>query len=173
MFMVFKKKKLIILSVCILLGLSTYLGFDKLHFETADNSTQNTEEQLNADLLPGEAVSVSSDNYFLESKNDRELLRSKSTELLRSIIDNENTSEETKKEAESKLLNVARDIDNELKIENLLKAKGYNECMVFISDDSVTVTLDKENIKNEDIAKINDIVYEITGNNTIKIVEVR
>lgn len=172
MFMVFKKKNIIIYSVCILLCLSTYLGFGSFNTSSSDNVAMD-DEASSTELLPGEAVVVSGDNYFSKTKNDKELLRSKSTELLRSIIDDKNTSEETKKEAEKKLLSMANEIDNELKIETLLKAKGYNDCVVFISENSVTVTLDKKDIKNEDIAKINDIVYEITGNNTIKIVEVK
>lgn len=172
MFMVFKKKNIIIFSVCILLCLSTYLGFER--FDTlSTNDIVMDDETPAEELLPGEAVVVSGDNYFLKTKSDKEILRSKSTELLRSIIDDKNTSKDAKKEAEKKLLSMANEIDNELKIETLLKAKGYNDCVVFISENSVTVTLDKKDIKNEDVAKINDIVYEITGNNTIKIVEVK
>lgn len=172
MFIVFKKKKIIICSVCILLFLSIYLGFGNFNTLTDDNIIMN-DKASSTELLPGEAVVVSGENYLSQTKNDKKLLRSKATELLRSIIDDANTSEVAKKEAEKKLLSMANEIDNELKIETLLKAKGYNNCVVFILDNSVTVTLNKENVKNEDIAKINDIVYEITGNNNIKIVEVK
>ena len=171
MYIIIKKKKIIvfILSfIIVVVGiLCSFHNTKTTLYKTDDN---NTEE----DLLPGEAVIVNADNDLLaKAKIDKEISRSETTEILRSIIDNSNTSDEIKKSAESKILEIANNINSESQIETLLMTKGFNDCVVFISDDNVNITIKGKKLSKSDISKINDISFEITGNNNIKIVEVR
>ena len=48
----------------------------------------------------------------------------------------------------------------ESKIESLVTAKGYEDCVAFIGDNSVSVVVKTGNgeLKGEDVAKITDIV---------------
>lgn len=175
MFMVLKRKKIIIYTTVLLFVISCYLGFNHSSELSGEKNvaSQTIKTEENKELLPGEAVAVSGENnYFLKVKNDREIIRSKATELLRSILDDKSSSPESKAKAENSIINMANEMDMEVKIESLLNAKGYKENVVFISNGSVTVTVKTEKLLNEDMAKINDIVSEICGNNNIKIVEV-
>ncbi len=175
MFMVFKKRKIIIYTAVFLLVTSCYLGFNHSDdsIKTQPVSYQTAANEKDNSLLPGEAVAVSGENnYFLKVKNDREIIRSKATELLRSILDDKTSSQESKTKAENAIINMANEMDTEVKIESLLNAKGFKENVVFISNGSVTVTVKSDKLSSEDMAKINDIVFEINGNNNIKIVEV-
>jgi len=176
MFMIFKKKKIIFYTVMFLLVISGYFTFRSSNIAlTTDEISGNIEvNQNNDELLPGEAVAVSVQNDFcMETKLDRETIRSKSTEILRSIINSDNSSEESKKEAENMIIKIANDMEKEMKIENLLHAKGFENCVAFITDDKITLTIKSENkLSENEIIKINDIIHEITGNNNTKIVEV-
>ena len=107
------------------------------------------------------------------AKNNREFSRSKSAELLRSIIDDKNITSDAKKNAEDSIIKLAGQIEKEQKIESLLSSKGYADCVAYVSEESTMLTIRKNNLKKKDMAKINDIIYEITGNNIIKIVEVK
>ena len=55
------------------------------------------------------------------------------------------------------------DIQNEANIETLVKAKGFEECVAVISEDSVSVIVSAESLQASDTAKILSIVYETTG----------
>ncbi len=65
---------------------------------------------------------------------------------------------------------------SEAKIENMITAKGYADCVVFLSDDSasVVVAAKEDGLQSEDVAKITDIVKQETGLSAsgIKILEV-
>ena len=92
--------------------------------------------------------------------------------MLNKTINNDKISEENKKKAEEKILQIAEDVDKESKCEALLSAKGYEKNIVFINEGSVTVTVGQR-LSETDTAKINDIIFEQTGNNNVKIVEVK
>ena len=47
-------------------------------------------------------------------------------------------------------------------IENLIKAKGFEEALVFITDNSVNVIIEAEKLADSDVAKILDIVITET-----------
>ena len=70
---------------------------------------------------------------------------------------------------------MAQSAMKESRIENLVIAKGYDECVVFINDNGVNVIVQKpENgLQQEDIARIRDIVSSETGVSAeqIKIIE--
>ena len=65
---------------------------------------------------------------------------------------------------------------SEAQIENMVTAKGYEDCVVFMSEDgvSVVVSTGEEGLQTEDIARITDIVKQETGLSaeSIKIMEV-
>jgi len=131
-------------------------------------------ETYNEELLPGEAIEVSNiEDELLIAKNNREYNRSKATEALRMVIDDKSSSSDARKKAEDAILNLASEVDKELKIETLLLTKGYKDSVAFVSDDKTTLTIKTQKLEKKDMAKIIDIIYGITGNNIIKIVEVK
>lgn len=64
----------------------------------------------------------------------------------------------------------------EAQIENMITAKGYDDCVVFLSDGSASVVVasQTDGLQTEDIARITDIVKQETGLavSAIKILEV-
>lgn len=169
------KRKHILISVIVLFVFTVgYLGFTKSAHDATTQKHVVTNNSENSQPSSDEAVfvSASENDYFSKARSDRDIVRSKALEILNETIDNENVSKETKVNAENKLLKIASDIDCEKRCENLLVAKGYGENIVFISDDSVTLTIKCNSLTSEDIAKINDIIFDQTKNNNIKIVEV-
>ncbi len=176
MFMIVKRKHIasiiIIIAILTITGLLLKSSEENFSDESIPTTVSNSDSAENKDARPGEAVMVTSQKDFLiQARNDREIIRSKAIEIIKETLENESTSEKFRQDAESQILKMASYMDSEKKIETLLSAKGYDDNVVFISDDSVTVTVVKL-LEETDIAKINDIVFEQTGNNNIKIVEV-
>jgi len=68
-----------------------------------------------------------------------------------------------KAEAAEKISQIALDIQNEANIETLVKAKGFEECVAVISEDSVSVVVSAQSLQATEVAQIMSIVYETTG----------
>ena len=70
---------------------------------------------------------------------------------------------------------MAENAVKEARIENLIVAKGYQECVAFMNDDGINVIVQKtkEGLQSADIAKIKDIVMDETtfAAEAIKIIE--
>ncbi|MBQ1271940.1 MAG: SpoIIIAH-like family protein, partial [Clostridia bacterium] len=67
---------------------------------------------------------------------------------------------------------LAKSIETEGKIENLLKAKGFEECIVFLTSDTATVVVGTESLTDQQSAQIFDAVLAQTGfeSGSVKIV---
>ena len=168
--MIIKKKHITACVLIVLLSIAGYLNFKG---EKSDKSSKPVSAQNSADGENGEAVLVSgTEDYFAKTKSERDVVRSKTCDMLNKTINNDKISEENKKKAEEKILQIAEDVDKESKCEALLRAKGYEKNIVFINEGSVTVTVGQR-LSETDTAKINDIIFEQTGNNNVKIVEVK
>ena len=57
-------------------------------------------------------------------------------------------------------LQLLKDQETELKIENLLSTKGFEDALVYISNENVNVVVNEEKLEKADAAKIFDLVAE-------------
>lgn len=96
-------------------------------------------------------------SYSVDMKMNREKQRNELTEDLNEIINNPSTSEETRKQASNMKLQLVKDQELEVKIEDLLGAKGFEDSLVYINEETVNVVVNKE-IKEKDAAKIFELV---------------
>ncbi len=101
-------------------------------------------------------------NYFMESRLNTTIEREKIVSLLNEMINNEMTDENNRKAANDHKLKLIDIMNKEKIIENLIKAKGFEEALVFITDNSVNVIVEAEKITDSDMAKILDIVMRET-----------
>lgn len=167
-------KKITVISVLgLMLVVTGYINYSGNNLKVADNKVSD-------EYVPiGESVSVSSsevmqnNDYFKKARIDKESERAKTVEMLTDIVNNSNTTPEAKADAESKLAQIAANIEIEVNTEGLIKAKGYDDAVVYVSDSSVNVVIASEELTATDTARIRDIVFEQTKNNNIKIVAVK
>lgn len=113
------------------------------------------------------------DEYFSQARLDRQKARDEATELLKEVLSASNENDAAKKEAVDKAAAIAETIQKETNIENLIKAKGYSDCIVSIEDDGCSVIVKTKAAEQDDAIIINDIVSGQTGlsYDKIKIVE--
>lgn len=97
-------------------------------------------------------------SYAVDMKMNREKQRNELTEDLNEIINNPSTAEETRKQASNMKLQLVKDQEMELKIEDLLGAKGFSNSLVYISNDTVNVVVNEEKLNKQDATKIFDLV---------------
>jgi len=103
------------------------------------------------------------DDYFVNYRIEREKIRSQQVEILREIVENPNSGTDVRKNAQEKMLKLAENMENELKLENLIKAKNYEDAVVLIQPESVMVVVKVMELTDRDGTKIADLVANTTG----------
>ena len=104
-------------------------------------------------------------DYFSEAKLARQQARDESVSILSQTVENEQSSEEAKAAAVSAMGVLAENAEKEARVESLIVAKGYRQCVAYISDDGANIIVEKtaEGLQNTDLARIKEIVIEETA----------
>ena len=145
--------------------------------QLVDGVAQTDEQGKTEDAQESSGVNngSSEDSYFAEARLSRQKARDEAVSILNVTVENESADEDAKAAATESIQVMAQSAMKESRIENLVIAKGYDECVVFINDNGVNVIVQKpENgLQQEDIARIRDIVISETGVSAeqIKIIE--
>ena len=124
-----------------------------------ESQTAASSETIGGAVLTQAQVS----EYVAGARMEREQTHSKTKESLNEIINSNSVSEDAKKEAVDKLTELADIMEKESATEQLLSSKGFENAVVSISDDSVDVVLNYEELSSADRAQIEDIVTRKTG----------
>ncbi|WP_209343497.1 SpoIIIAH-like family protein [Flavonifractor sp. AGMB03687] len=126
-----------------------------------------------ASAAPSDAAKGS--GYFDSARLNRQEARDSALSILQEAVADENASETMKKESSAAIQTLADYTVSEAQIENLVTAKGYADCVAFISDGSasVVVSATEEGLTDADVARITEIVTDETGfeASSIKIIE--
>ena len=158
-------KSLAVFLVVLLIGAAVYVNY-KLFYDPVDamgfgdNNMQNNF---------GDSTETGGDaegeNYFTATALNRQQSRDEAIDVLKLVCESNESSEEAKAEATAKISQIAVDIQNENNIETLVKAKGFEECVAIISDNSVSVIVGSDELQAAEAAQILAIVYDTTGIN--------
>ncbi len=112
----------------------------------------------------GEAVLTNADTVnptadaIVNAKLNREQTRSKAQELLLQIVNNEELDQASKQAAIDELVGMTAIMERESACEQQLMAKGFEECVVLIGENSVDVTVNRGELTEVEKAQIEDIV---------------
>jgi stage III sporulation protein AH len=130
---------------------------------------QNGGDQIGTNVSGGENVA----SYFASVQISRQQARDEALEVLQLVIDSDSAVESAKAEAIADVSRIADEIASEANIETLIKAKGFEECIAVISDGNATVIVKTDGLLPNQVAQINEIVYEQSGilPTNLKIVE--
>ncbi|HOE56691.1 MAG TPA: SpoIIIAH-like family protein [Bacillota bacterium] len=112
--------------------------------------------------MGNEAVKTAGASFFSEYRIEREKNRSKEVEMWQDVINSEKAEENFKNMAQQELVKIVTLTDKEMLIENLIVAKGFNDALVFLTDDSATVIVEAKELTPSNIAQIQDIVVRKT-----------
>ena len=129
-----------------------------------------------ADAAPEAEDTVPASDYFAAARLSRQQARDSALTLLQEAGASEELDEQIAGEVAQSIEALASFTMTEAQIENMVTAKGYDDCVVFLSDDSVSVVVSSrtDGLQTEDVARITDIVKQETGlpASAIKILEV-
>ena len=137
-----KRTKIIILSVMILLlGVTGYLNIVL--------NRQESEQPI---------VSTTTSSYFAAYRTTRESDRDQKMLTYDAIIASDSYSQEAKVNAENDKRALMNLISQELTVEGLIKAKGFDDCIVTIGDPRVNVIVKCDELDAPQVARIVDVL---------------
>lgn len=131
---------------------------DKINDEGI-NAIENTVETTTNEVETKETNQTNSeDYYFTTSKLDRNNMYSELLETYQEIYNNANATAEAKTEALAKINNINNTKNAIMIAENLILAKGFKDAVIFVNEGSVSVIIKSEELKQEEVAQIQNIV---------------
>ncbi|HEY8909739.1 MAG TPA: SpoIIIAH-like family protein [Desulfosporosinus sp.] len=124
------------------------------------NSIQVQVETLKSD--------ASGANYFVNYRLQREQFRQETKAMLSVLLNS--TVEQSKEQAQGKWLELSTKIQKEGEIENLLKIKGFQDTVVDVLPENVTVIVYAPSLTPSEVSIIQDIIVRVTKVRLDKIV---
>ncbi|WP_298029781.1 SpoIIIAH-like family protein [uncultured Dysosmobacter sp.] len=105
------------------------------------------------------------EDYFASARLTRQQARDNAISLLQEAAAQEDADQSVANEASESIQVLAAYTLQEAQVENLVGAKGYQDCVAFMSDGSMSVVVSTESgeLTAEDVARITDIAMSETG----------
>ena len=170
MMMVIKKKQLVVAALAIVIGTAGYLNADRNQGDAVPSGGYMGETQLvGSDAAPNGTEG----DFFAQARLDREAGRSRSIETFNEIIESESADSEAKATAQQGVLQLAKNTETETAVENLLRAKGFEDVVCYINNDMANVVVKTQLLDSASAAVISEVVAEQSGisHEKIKIME--
>lgn len=126
--------------------------------ESNEKSAENEVTQTNEKKEVATNSGITKDDYFVKSKLERDTMYSQMLETYEKVLNSSN-SLETQKQTATQEITKINELKNSIMIcENLIKTKGFENSIIFVNDKSISVIIESEELKPEDVAKIQNII---------------
>lgn len=143
--------------------------FDPLESEPQTAAQADAAEEMESGGQAGknygeaQLVSVSKDSgmeFFEQARLSRSKARDEALDAIKKTLKNSELTDEEKKQITSELEQQVSSITTETTVENLIKAKGFADCVVSLTRDRADVTVMTENdaLTSEEVTRIRDAV---------------
>lgn len=172
-----RKRQVAAIALILLIGVAGYLNLNIRNSEGDANISVMYNE---AAKRLGEAKMVNStenvkNDYFTTAKLEREKKRDESIEMLTEILNSPGADSESKQNAQEQIALLAKFTDCEVSAENMIRAKGYSDCLVFMGENVTSIAVMTEGLDATAAAAITQIAVD-TGACTpeqVKIMEIK
>lgn len=154
------KKQLILAVMVIALGGAVWFN---LHY--SGNTTKYLGEAQFVDNAEGTATETSANvsNYFESARLERENAKKSATEDITEAIKAAGGDEAKLQSAADAAAKLAERQSIEVNIENLLKAKGFQDALAVISDNDINIVVKADTLSSAQTLQIQDIATSSTG----------
>lgn len=186
------KRQFIIAALVVALGAAVYLNWqfsanDSLLANTDESSEVSASKEIGEAKYVNTSVSEASDSsenstvtseasaeeanakvekkseYFAQAELKRKQTQDEELELLNNIIEDTEKTDSAKAEAVKQVAELTERIEQQSNIESLIKAKGFKECIAFISNGECSVVVSSGDVTNAGAITIKDIVHKQSG----------
>ena len=178
--MILGKKHIILSALVVSLSIAIYLNWEYVRTNSTDFiGAEGLTTTTTATEVDVEAQGIATENYgeayFAEAKLTRSKSRDEAIEAMKYMLEDIDLSDTQSKDLAVEATQLAKSIEVEGKIENLIKAKGFDDCMVYYDNSKVDVMVKSENMTDSEAAQIKDVILsEVTiPDEKISIIEIK
>lgn len=172
---IFGKKQVMLATLAVALGLAVYLNYyfaakQPPTTPAGGNATTTTTSPTHGNLGDSQFVNAPTGTkettsttaagsaYFAQARANRESAREEALEILKELLGDVKATDAMKQEAAEKTAAVAKAVEQESKIEDLVRAKGFADCVVYIEEKNCNVVVQAEALTPQETLQITEIV---------------
>ncbi len=167
------KRNAVVAAVLVLVCAAIYLNGRYAEKVEEPNKVLGQATMVDAPTQEAEEASAGTQpaDYFATARLTRKQARDSALSMLKEASENREADPEAAEEAARSIQTLADYTLCEAQIENMVTAKGYADCVVFMAEDGVSVVVSTrtDGLQTEDVARITDIVKQETGFSADKI----
>ena len=131
--------------------------------ELKENTIENNANQVKITEQTSSNVSNNNNNnnnneYFTKSKLERDNMYSQMIETYEKILNSSNSLETQKQTATTEITKINQTKNSIMICENLIKTKGFENVVIFVNGESVSVIIGLPELKQEEVAQIQNII---------------
>ena len=121
-------------------------------------NTTNDNSDSNSETTQTSAQTSTDDDYFTKSKLERDTMYSQMLESYENILNSTN-SLETQRQLATDEIKKINDTKNSIMIcENLIQTKGFENSIIFVNEDSISVIIKSDELTQEEVAQVQNII---------------
>jgi len=172
----FGKKQVLIATLAVALGLAVYLNYYLAQTELKSNVAGQTNgdtvttttggnlgdsQYVNSTTVPNSDsvnTTVTEAPYFKQARANREAARAESLQTLQELVNDVNSSQAMIDDATAKILAVVQAGEQESKIESLVKAKGFADCVAYIEGVNCNLVVQADELTAAQTLQITEII---------------
>lgn len=109
------------------------------------------------------SVPSNAEDYFAKVRLERKQIQDDLIELAKEVVDATDSGGKSKQEAIEHLNRMSDIIQQQTNVENLIIAKGFDDCVAFIQNDECSIVVTGQELKSDTLIAIKDIVIGQTG----------
>ena len=159
------KKQVILGGLVVALGLAVYLNYMFTPSDSLPTAGDKEGETTTTEKNLGESLYVDAElqnDYFAAARVSRESARDEAIELVEELLSDVRLSEEIQQQAE-KTAAIADAVVDEIAIEQLVLAKGFDDCVAYIDGDRCQLVVKAEDLTQQQTLQILEIVTSQTA----------
>lgn len=169
------KRQIILAGMTLVLGIAIYINYAA----SSTGGIKATDKVKNSTVNYGDAQLVNAEgeeDYFSKARMERMTSRDKAEETLKNIIGGGDSTEEEKTVAAKDAAAMTSLMESESKIESLIKAAGFEDCVVYLDGENANIVVKsgKDGLEASQAAQIKDILLSEVdvANENIRIFDV-
>ncbi|MBP2625548.1 MAG: Stage sporulation protein AH-like [Firmicutes bacterium] len=157
-----KINKNIVMLMIMMIVLAMIAGLWGSKYLLQTRVDRSTAMQVTKTVTAEEVIPVNSPDFFIEYRLERDKIRSERSDLLRESIKSAK-NDESRVRAQDIVLKMIMEKQKEAEIENLIKARGFADSLVFIRDNSVSAIIKASSLSREEVVQIADVISRASG----------
>ena len=170
------KKQIILASLTLVLGIAVYMNY--VFAEVGNDIAADAEIQSAADTQvnygdaafvgadssdPAEPASAGASDYIAQARLSRMTSRDDAVQTLSAILGGGDLTEEENAAYTMEAVNLSQLSESESKVESLIRAQGFEDCVVYLDGETASIVVKSEGLAAEQAAQIKDILLtEVT-----------